>query len=82
MPSAHCDLGIHWRGTHLCAAAEEELVRVDAIADGAANKGEPVKDHRRLMGVLEQQLAQDIDHNGEGDEGQRADQGESPDGLG
>lgn len=34
------------------------------------------------MGVLEQQLAQDIDHNGEGDEGQRADQGESPDGLG
>lgn len=73
---------IHCGRAHLCAAAEEEFVRVDAIADSAANEGEPVKDHWRLMGVLEQQLSQDIDHHGEGDEGQRADHGEGPDGLG
>jgi hypothetical protein len=34
------------------------------------------------VGALEQQLAQDIDDHGQGDEGQRADQSESPDGLG
>lgn len=85
LPSAHCNY--YWksqstgRRTHLCAAVEEKLVWVDAIADSAANKGKPVKDHWGLMRLLEQQLAQDIDHDGEGDEEQRADQGESPDGL-
>lgn len=34
------------------------------------------------MGILEEQLAQDIDHNGERDERQGTDYGESPDGLG
>lgn len=48
---------------HLFAGTEEELVRVNTITDGAADEGEPVEDDWGLVGVLEEQLAQDIDHD-------------------
>lgn len=50
--------------THLCPRGIEELVWVNAVADRASDKGEPVEDQGRLVGFLEQQLAQDIDHDG------------------
>lgn len=51
--------------THLLVVGEEEGIRVHAICDGTANHRQPVKDHRRLIGILEQQLLQDIEKNGE-----------------
>lgn len=53
---------------HLFTGIEEELVRIDTITDSAADEGEPVEDDRGLVRVLEQQLAQDIDHDGQSDE--------------
>lgn len=53
----------HLRSTYLCATLVEEGVWVHAIADGASNKGEPVEDHGGLMGFLEEELAQHIDHD-------------------
>lgn len=67
---------------YLRTSVEEEPVGVDAIANGAANEGEPVENDWGLVGALEQQLAQDIDDDGQGDEGQGANKSESPDGLG
>lgn len=66
---------------HLFAGIEEELVRVNTITDGAANEGEPVENDGGLVGVLEQELAQDIDHDGQGNERQCADRDEGVDGL-
>lgn len=39
--------------TYLCATFEEELVWIHAIADGAANEGEPVENQGWFMGILE-----------------------------
>lgn len=41
-----------------------------------------MEDHGRLMRVLEQQLAQDIDDDRQGDEGQCADRSQHINGLG
>ena len=43
--------------TYLCAAVEEELVRIHAIADGATDEGEPVEDHWGFMGIFDQDLS-------------------------
>lgn len=53
----------HLRSTYLCATLVEEGVWVHAIADSASDKGEPVEDHGGLMGLLEEELAQHIDHD-------------------
>lgn len=47
----------------------KEAVRVHAISDGIANNWQPVEDERRLIWVLEEQLAQDVKDDGESDEG-------------
>lgn len=49
--------------TDLLPTAEEEFIRVNAIADGAANEGDPVKDDWRLILVLEKHLRQDVDED-------------------
>lgn len=54
---------------YLLLVGEEEPIRVHAICDGIANHRDPVEDHRRLIGVLEQQLLQDIEDDGEQDKG-------------
>lgn len=54
--------------THLLATLKEELVRLHAIADRAAYHRHPMKDHRRLMRVLEKQLVEDIEDDGEDNE--------------
>ena len=56
------------RQTHLCAGMIEEGVGVHAIADGAAHEGDPVEDHGGLVGLLEEQLTEHIDHNGQRNE--------------
>lgn len=66
---------------HLFAGIEEELVRVDTVTDGAANEGEPVEDDWGLVGVLEEQLAQHIDHDGQCDERQCANRDKGENGL-
>ena len=42
---------------------------MDTIGDGTADNREPVEDYRRLIGVLEQQLAQDVEHDCEDQKG-------------
>jgi hypothetical protein len=48
------------RSTNLRSAIKEEFIRVKAISNTAADNWEPVKDHRRLVGVLEKKLLQDV----------------------
>lgn len=60
------------RPTHLLLVGEEERIRVHAICDGVADDGQPVEDERRLIGVLEQQLLQDIEDDGDQDKGGEA----------
>jgi hypothetical protein len=54
---------------YLLLLGEEELVRVHAIGDCATNHREQVEDDRRLIGVLEQQLLQNVEDNREDEEG-------------
>lgn len=49
--------------TDLCAVLPEERGGVHAVGNSAADEGEEVEDHRRLIRVLEEQLAQDIEDN-------------------
>lgn len=53
---------------YLGAVLLEERGRVHSISHGAADKGEPVENQRRLIGVLEKNLAGNIESNGNGDE--------------
>ena len=72
---------IRKENAHLFAGIEEELVRFDTIADRATDEGEPVEDDWGLVRVLEQQLAQNIDHDRQGDKRQRANRDECENGL-
>jgi len=58
--------------THLLLVGEEERIRVHAICDGTANHRQPVEHEGRLIGVLEQQLLQDIENDGQQDKGGEA----------
>ena len=58
--------------THLLLVGEEERIRVHAIRDGATDHRQPVEHERRLIGVLEQQLLQDIENDSEQDKGGEA----------
>lgn len=62
MAAAHCS----W--SHLLPAVEEEVVGINAIGDGTADKGYPMEDQRRLVLVLQQNLRQDIEEDGGGGE--------------
>lgn len=53
---------------HLFPAVKEELVRVHAISDSAADEGHPVENDRRLLRVLNEKLLQDIQHDSKNDE--------------
>lgn len=75
--SPYCERGIVSWAAHsvagvspyLLAAFVEEAGRVHAIGDGAADNREPVEDDRGLVGVLEEDLLQDIERNGEDQHG-------------
>ena len=54
---------------YLLTTSEEEFIRIDAIFDGASDERDPVEDQWRLICVLEQQLAQDIQDNSKCNEG-------------
>jgi hypothetical protein len=54
---------------NLCAAVEKESVRVDTVSDRTPDDGKPMEDNRRLVGVLEKQLVENIENDGENDEG-------------
>lgn len=56
------------RPSHLCLALGEELQRVNAIRDGAANDRQPVEHQWRLMRVLKAYLAKQIPKDGDGNE--------------
>ena len=60
------------KSAHLGAVLFEETGRVHAICDGAADEREPVEDQRRLVGVLEEDLAGDIEEDGEEEEDSEA----------
>lgn len=57
------------RRKDLALAAKEKVIRINAVGNGAANVRYPVKHQWRLMWVLENELAEDIDYNGENNEG-------------
>jgi hypothetical protein len=48
---------------YLFAVLLKELGRIHAVRHGAADEGEPVEDHGRLILVLKQQLLGDIESN-------------------
>lgn len=53
----------------LFATAEEEVVGVDAVRDGAADDGHPVEYDGRIAGFLaDEQLRGDVDEDGQGQE--------------
>ena len=58
--------------TYLLLLGEEELVRVHAICDSAADDREQVENDRWLIGVLEKQLLEDIEDYREYEEGREA----------
>ena len=66
MPTA-----ITW-ATYLLLVGEEELEWVNTIRNGTSEDRKPVKNERRLVGLLEQQLLQNIENNGEQDKGGEA----------
>lgn len=51
---------------------KEELVRIHAICDCAAEHWEPVEDERRLISFLEEQLFQDVENDDNDDESREA----------
>lgn len=53
---------------YLGAVLLKESGRVHSISHSAADKGEPVENQRRLVGVLEENLASNIQSNRKGDE--------------
>ncbi len=57
-----------WHATYLLLLSKEELVRVHAIRDGATNHRKQVKDDGGFIGVLEQELLQNIENNREDEE--------------
>ena len=59
---------LRW-SSYLFPACEEELVGIDTVANGTPYDWKEVKDHRRLMRVAEEDLIEDIDHNGEDEKG-------------
>ena len=56
----------------LLLVAEEEGIRVHAIGDGASNNRKPVEHNRRLIGLLEEQLLQHVEHNRDQNKGGQA----------
>lgn len=66
--SAHFHLAIR-HATYLLLLGKEELVRVHAIRDSAADDREQVENDRWLIGVLEQQLLENIEDDCEDKEG-------------
>jgi hypothetical protein len=79
--STGCDWDMA-RGTYLLAVLLEELGRVHAVGDGASNEGEPVEDHGRLVGVLEEDLVGDIENDGQENEAGEGDGDLNTDALG
>jgi hypothetical protein len=57
---------------HLLPVREEELVRIHAIGNSTADDREPVEHERWLRGLLEEQLLQDIEHDGDDNEREEA----------
>ena len=53
----------------LLTAGEEELVRIYAVRDGAADEGHQVEHDRRFIRVAEEQLLCDVEKDDGGDEG-------------
>lgn len=65
----------------LFATREEECVGVNAVADGAADDGDPMEDKRRLVGIAaNEELRRDVQQDGEGDESAKCEAGEFPGG--
>nr|POE63635.1 hypothetical protein CFP56_04538 [Quercus suber] len=59
-------------------ARKKEAVGVDAVGDGAAEKGDPVEYNWRLVGVAKDELARDIKQDGKGDKGAEGEQNDLP----
>ena len=54
--------------TVLLAAGKEEGVGVHAVGDGVADPWEEVEDERRLIGVAEEDLLEDVQEDNEGEQ--------------
>lgn len=58
---------------HLCPVRPEKGWRVHAVGNGTPDEREPVEHHRRLIGVLEEDLLEDVDEDRDGDEANHCD---------
>ena len=54
--------------TYLGAIFLEKARRIHAVGDGTPYQGKPMEDNGRLIGLLEEDLVQDIEDDGEDDE--------------
>lgn len=67
---------------YLFPAGEKEIVRVNSVGHRATDQRKPVEDDGRFIGVLEQELAQNVEENCEDDESGPSSSEQHPDGLG
>ena len=67
--------------SYLFPAGEKEFIRVNSVGDGATDERKPVENHQRFIGVFEQELAQNVDQDGEDDESGPSNAQQYPDGL-
>ena len=48
---------------YLLSTTEEELVRINSVRNGTSKERHPVENDRRLIGVLEYKLIEDIEYD-------------------
>lgn len=66
--------------TVLLAAGKEEGIGVHAVGDGVADPWEEVEDERRLIGVAEEDLLEDVQEDNEGEQTAGGGEGDEPGG--
>lgn len=66
----------------LLTAGEEEGVGVHAVGDGVADPWQQVEDDRRLVGVAEEDLLEDVQEDGEGEQTAGGGEHDEPGGSG
>ena len=48
---------------YLLSATEKELVRINSVGNGASKERHPVENDRRLIGVFEYELVENVEYD-------------------
>ena len=57
---------------YLLSTTEKEFVGIDSVGDGTSEERNPVKNDRRLIGVFEYELVEDIEYDSKRNEREKA----------